>query len=554
MQHNLNLGQENKNMATWTTKFINNLPDSSFAFILPGGFKDKSGKTIPRSNRLLPYKDENGNPDAAHVRNALSRLPQSEVPKSKQPDVKKMLQNVLDKLNAKNASENLIGVDRLSKLITIAANDAGELPEEIEVLMTGMWDAPYHGVFMITPQDLQQYVDNFNADVRASSSSIGLPIDYEHDADGGAAGWITGLRIGQPSDPTLASQGIQSLWASVTWTPPGAEAVQGGVYKFISPEFCPEGYIDPEGQLEPLDNVFIGAGLTNRPLLKGLQPVSASERSQNVLDNATENNNTNDKLFINIKANQKEGERQVDLSQILQKDPADLSDQEKQTLADHKDELSADQVAKFGLDGSASSTEDETSEDENTNTNTNEENEEEEVNTTQTTTQPVAASEGNIVISKSELESLKASAANGELAHQKLQRAEAADHVDSLCFNEQTGVRVKPELRDSTVDLYVSMNDKQRTAFDKLMEGVTPVADRLQFNETGKGTDPGLNQNSAYNQVKEAADKLVTDGKAKNFGEAVQSVMASDKALAGQYEKEVYGGSIKKTLRTAGAR
>lgn len=543
-------------MATWTTKFINNLPDSSFAYIVPGGIKDKSGKTIPRSNRHLPYKDENGKPDAAHVRNALSRLPQDDaIPDSKKGAIKTMLQNVLDKLN-KAGNDRIHGVDHLSKLITIAANDAGELPEEIEVLMTGMWDAPYHGTFMITPQDLQGYVDNFNADVRASSSSIGLPIDYEHDADGGAAGWITGLRIAPASDPTLAAQGTQSLWASVTWTPPGAEAVQGGVYKFISPEFCPEGYIDPEGQLEPLDNVFIGAGLTNRPLLKGLQPVSASERSQNVLDNTTDNSNTNDKLFINIKkANQtNEGERQVDLSQILQKDPASLSDEEKQTLADHKDELSADQVAKFGLDGSAGSNEDdESSEDGNTNTNTNEESEESNVNS-QTQSQAVAASEGNIVISKSELESLKASAANGELAHQKLQRAEAADHIDSLCFNEQQGVRVKPELRDATVDLYVSMNDKQRQAFDKLMEGVAPVADRLQFNEQGKGTDPGLNQNSAYNQVKEAAEKLVTDGKVKTFAEGVTSVMNSDKNLASQYEKEVYGGSIKTTLRTAGAK
>lgn len=542
-------------MATWTTKYINSLPDSAFAYIIPGGIKDKSGRTIPRANRLLPYKDDTGKPDLPHVRNALSRLSQSDqIPKSKQKEIQSMLQAILDKANGtKNASETLIGVDRLSKLITIAANDSGDLPEEIEVLMTGMWDAPYHGVFMITPQDLQQYVDNFNNDVRASSSSIGLPIDYEHDADGGAAGWITGLRIGQPSDPALASQGVQSLWASVTWTPPGAEAVQGGVYKFISPEFCPEGYIDPEGQLQPLDNVFIGAGLTNRPLLKGLQPVSASERSQNVLDRATENNNTNDKLFINIKAGQNKGERQVDLSQILQKDPANLSDEEKQTLADHKDELSADQVAKFGLDGSASSNEDETSDDENTNTNTNDESEESQVNSQPTAT-AVAASEGNIVISKSELESLKASAANGELAHQKLQRAEAAEHVDSLCFNEQSGVRVKPELRDATVDLYVSMNDKQRSAFDKLMEGVTPVADRLQFNETGNSNDPGLVQNGAYNQVKEAADKLVSEGKAKNFGEAVQTVMANDKSLAAQYEKEVYGGSIKKTLRTAGVR
>lgn len=50
---------------------INDLPDSAFAYIEPGGKKDASGKTGPRSLRHFPIHD------AAHVRNALSRAPQS---------------------------------------------------------------------------------------------------------------------------------------------------------------------------------------------------------------------------------------------------------------------------------------------------------------------------------------------------------------------------------------------------------------------------------------------------------------------------------------------
>ncbi len=63
--------------AVWSTKFQNDLPDSSFAFIETGGKKDSEGKTTPRSLRHFPYKDANGKPDAAHVRNALARIPQS---------------------------------------------------------------------------------------------------------------------------------------------------------------------------------------------------------------------------------------------------------------------------------------------------------------------------------------------------------------------------------------------------------------------------------------------------------------------------------------------
>jgi len=54
-----------------STKEQNDLPDSDFAYIEPGGKKDDDGMTVPRSLRHFPIQD------AAHVRNALSRAPQS---------------------------------------------------------------------------------------------------------------------------------------------------------------------------------------------------------------------------------------------------------------------------------------------------------------------------------------------------------------------------------------------------------------------------------------------------------------------------------------------
>lgn len=54
----------------FTTKYRNDLPDSDFAYIAPGG-KKVDGKTEPRSLRHFPI------PDAAHVRNALARLSES---------------------------------------------------------------------------------------------------------------------------------------------------------------------------------------------------------------------------------------------------------------------------------------------------------------------------------------------------------------------------------------------------------------------------------------------------------------------------------------------
>jgi HK97 family phage prohead protease len=63
--------------AEWDTAYVNNLPDSAFAYIEGGGKKDASGKTTPRSLRHFPIRDASGKLDAAHVRNALGRLAQS---------------------------------------------------------------------------------------------------------------------------------------------------------------------------------------------------------------------------------------------------------------------------------------------------------------------------------------------------------------------------------------------------------------------------------------------------------------------------------------------
>lgn len=63
-------------LAKWKTSSVNNLPDSAFIVILRGGSKDEEGKTVPRSLRLLPYKNASGQLDKAHIKNALARVNQ----------------------------------------------------------------------------------------------------------------------------------------------------------------------------------------------------------------------------------------------------------------------------------------------------------------------------------------------------------------------------------------------------------------------------------------------------------------------------------------------
>jgi uncharacterized protein len=69
-------------VAQLTTQSINDLPDSDFAYIEPGGTKDASGRTTPRSLRHFPIHD------AAHIRNALARAPQSPFGEKAMPKIK----------------------------------------------------------------------------------------------------------------------------------------------------------------------------------------------------------------------------------------------------------------------------------------------------------------------------------------------------------------------------------------------------------------------------------------------------------------------------------
>lgn len=82
----------------WSTKYQNDLPDSAFLYVAPGGRKDSEGKTVPRSLRHLPYKNMQGNVDCSHLRNALARMNQVEgLSKSKEQELRKKAERLYER-------------------------------------------------------------------------------------------------------------------------------------------------------------------------------------------------------------------------------------------------------------------------------------------------------------------------------------------------------------------------------------------------------------------------------------------------------------------------
>ncbi len=117
-------------------------------------------------------------------------------------------------------------------------------------------------------------------------------IDYEHFSQDPekattAAGWITGLAMRE-----------DGIWAKVRWSNSGKTAVEGGDYRYISPEFEGVEYAG-NGRVRP--TLLTGAGLTNRPNLKTLKPLSNKEFQSDGGDPAsiqpTKGNDTMSKLI-----------------------------------------------------------------------------------------------------------------------------------------------------------------------------------------------------------------------------------------------------------------
>lgn len=122
--------------AVWDAAYMNDLPDSAFLYIEPGGTKDDSGKTTPRSLRYFPVKDASGAVDLPHLRNALARIPQSSLSATIKAACAKRAQDLLQK-----AKENvpLSQEERIQEIFSVGTVEPlGENDFRIEFLTHGL--------------------------------------------------------------------------------------------------------------------------------------------------------------------------------------------------------------------------------------------------------------------------------------------------------------------------------------------------------------------------------------------------------------------------------
>ncbi len=247
-------------LAEWDTAYINDLPDSAFAYIEPGGDKDDEGKTVPRSKRHLPYKNSSGKPDAAHARNALVRLEQTDIPDAAKSKAKSKLEAA-----AKGLGIDVAASESIRFTIAMPAPSVfGEQYARGEIIREGSW--AYGGEEMdITPEKIQQAYDNWKTHQRD------VMLDYNHGSRLGKTPEEQ-KRAGDLVDLELVEvDGKKALVGKFKPTDEATSYLNNGEYKYLSAEF-EEDYFHPE------DKDWIGmylqaVALTNRPFIEGMAPI-----------------------------------------------------------------------------------------------------------------------------------------------------------------------------------------------------------------------------------------------------------------------------------------
>lgn len=235
----------------WTTAYINDLPDECFAYIEPGGRKDEEGKTVPRSLRHLPYKDKDGKIDLPHLRNALARLPQTDIPlEAKKQALRKLL------AAAREAGVE-VDEERYRREYDLAEQGLLKIP----FFRLGRWQHPRYGEIQGDERLFAAFIKNFKDGV------LGRPVFVRlgHDADGKptfgdapAEAWVK----------DIVREGDVLYAVAEPTSPEVLDLVRQRRYRFASAEYVPD-FVDRETG-EHKGPVLKAIALTNEPFLTRL--------------------------------------------------------------------------------------------------------------------------------------------------------------------------------------------------------------------------------------------------------------------------------------------
>jgi len=154
-----------------------------------------------------------------------------------------------------------IKFDENAKAILESDPNSHNIGERVQLLRVGKFvvnpGRADQSTVEVTIEMLQSMVNNFNERIRG----VDIAIDYKHESDDVAAGWIKEIELCE-----------DSLYATrIDWTPNGLRKLADKEFRYISAEFDLN-YKDNES-MQSFGPTLLGAGLTNRPVVKRMEPI-----------------------------------------------------------------------------------------------------------------------------------------------------------------------------------------------------------------------------------------------------------------------------------------
>jgi phage I-like protein len=167
---------------------------------------------------------------------------------------------------------------------------ASKKTSTVQILKQGKFMHPWYGRIIFDEAFFDKMIANFNANIPQEQ----IAFDFNHFPDWGASAWVKKL-----------FKEDNALMAEVEWTKKGKESVSNKEFIYFSSSYTDnykEFYFlekqDDEGNSYDEEvsvnhgPTLLGGGLTNRPFLKGMKPVSLSENGDQtiILEEVIEDN------------------------------------------------------------------------------------------------------------------------------------------------------------------------------------------------------------------------------------------------------------------------
>jgi len=308
-------------------------------------------ESIPNShffdekNKRLPYINSDESINSMGIVAALKLATEASSPWYFSPEIisninKKRKEISLSASESKDKSSVEKKMGFSSPEINLSEVELGETKSKpIQLLRSGSFKHPWWGILRFDKTFFDKMVSNFKSGI----PQMEISFDFRHQPDFGAAAWVKGL--------TAKEDG---LYAEVEFTKRGRQSIKDKEFRYFSSEYTDDykeyifyDSIDENGNKKEVEQAIsygptlLGGGLTNRPFIKGMAPVSLSEdgKTEIPFEEILENKNFSEEVNEEMKKLEELIEEQTKLQDRIKKLEEEKNEKNSKELGDLKVQL-----------------------------------------------------------------------------------------------------------------------------------------------------------------------------------------------------------------------